>query len=295
MKTVRTSHLEIAFEREGPANGPPLLLLHGWPDGPRAWSEVAQRLRGAGFQTIIPWLRGSEPTRFLSTATLRYGAAVALAQDAIDLANALELPPFAVIGHDWGARAVFFMAALYPERLSALVSLGVSYSPGGSVRVPSFFQSRLFWYQWFQCTPGGAAAVRKAPVEFARFLWDTWSPPGWYDEREFEITAKTFSHPDWADVALSFYRSRWLPEEPADPVYAPLLERAAKIQEIHIPTLIVHGAADTCVAASESAGIEKFFPAGFRRVVLDGVGHFPQREAPDAVARAILDFLPSPS
>lgn len=231
----------------------------------------------------------------MSRDTLRYSAAVALTQDAIDLANTLELPRFAVIGHDWGARAVFFMAALYPERLSALVPLGVSCSPGGRVSVPSFPQSRRFSYQWFQCTHGGSAAVRESPVAFARFLWDTWSPPGWYDDREFEITAQTFSHPDWADLALSFYRSRWLPDEPADPYYATLLARAAKVQEIRVPTLIVHGAADTCVAASESAGIEEFFPSGFQRVVLDGVGHFPQREAPDAVARAILDFLPSPT
>jgi pimeloyl-ACP methyl ester carboxylesterase len=205
VNSVRTQFLEIFYEEDGPKNGPPVMLLHGWPDAPRGWDSVARKLRAAGWRTIIPCLRGTWPTRFLSESTPRFGGGVALAQDAIDLADALKIERFAVVGHDWGARAAYTMAALFPQRLSALAALALGYQPRGVFKVPGFEQSKRFWYQWFQCIDGGMQAIRKDPVGFARIQWDTWSPPGWFDELEFALTAESFSHPDW--VAITKNRS----------------------------------------------------------------------------------------
>src|ERR1700722_5797179 len=136
MASIQTSVLEIAYEESGPHNGTPVILLHGWPDAPCGWSNVAKRLSAAGWRTIIPYLRGSQPTRFLSPNTSRFGAGVALAQDAMDLADAPRLKRFAVVGHDWGARAAYTMAALYPERLSAIACLALAYQPHAVFNVP---------------------------------------------------------------------------------------------------------------------------------------------------------------
>ncbi|MGI4865216.1 MAG: alpha/beta fold hydrolase [Janthinobacterium lividum] len=293
MPTVRTELLAIAYEEGGPADGPPVLLLHGWPDAARGWAAVAQRLQAAGWRTIIPYLRGTAPTQFLDPHTPRIGAGVALAQDAIDLLDALHLDQVAVVGHDWGARAAYTLAALFPERITAIATLALAYQPHGRFTLPGFAQSRLFWYQWFQCTEAGAAAVRQDPAGFARIQWDTWSPPGWFNEAEFAATAAHFNEPDWAAITLHAYRSRWLPGEATDPRYEALQQRLHETEHLTVPTLLIQGAADTCDAPQESEGLDQYFTAGYRRLLLEGVGHFPHREAPDAVATAILQLLAS--
>ena len=291
MPTVRTELLDIAYEAGGPTDGLPVLLLHGWPDAPRGWSAVAPHLHAAGYRTISPYLRGTAPTQFLDPNTPRVGSGVALAQDAIDLLDALGLDRVAVVGHDWGARAAYTLAALYPERVTAIATLALAYQPRGRFTLPDFAQSRLFWYQWFQCTEAGAAAVRQNPVGFARSQWDTWSPPGWFDEAEFAATAAHFSAPDWAAITLNAYRSRWLPAEATDPRYEALQQRLHETEHLAIPTLMLQGAADTCDSPSESAGLDQYFTAGYQRLVLEGVGHFPHREAPPQVARAVIAHL----
>jgi pimeloyl-ACP methyl ester carboxylesterase len=136
---------------------------------------------------------------------------VALAQDALDLADALSLETFAVLGHDWGARVAYTLAALFPERVTAIAALALAYQPRGQFSVPSFDQSRRFWYQWFMCTDTGAEAVRKDPIGFARIQWETWSPSGWFDDAEFDLTAESFSSPDWVEISLNAYRAVLLP------------------------------------------------------------------------------------
>src|SRR5215469_204887 len=264
MNSVRTAVLEISYEEIGAKDGPPVLLLHGWPDAPRGWTKVAGRLHAKGWRTIIPYLRGSRPTRFLSQDTPRVGAGVALAQDAIDLADALNLDRFAVVGHDWGARAAYFMAAL-----------SVAYQPRGEFPVPNFEQSRRFWYQWFQCTEGGLEAVRKDPIGFARIQWDTWSPPGWFDEAEFAATSETFLGPDWVAIMLNAYRARWMSGEAKDARYDVLLSTLRGVERLSTPTLMIHGASDFCVGPRESEGLDELFTGGYLRLVLEGVGHFP--------------------
>src|SRR5882762_1974848 len=291
MNRIRTDILEIAFEEGGPLDGIPVLLLHGWPDAPRGWNDVSQRLHADGYRTIAPFLRGSSPTEFLLKETPRVGAGVALVQDAIDLADALGLKNFSVLGHDWGARVAYALAALFPERVTAIAGLALAYQPRGQFSVPSFAQSRRFWYQWFMCTDGGAAAVRKDPIGFARIQWETWSPSGWFDTAEFARTAESFSSPDWAAITLNAYRARWLQGEAWDSRYDALQNRLAEVEYLRTPTLMIQGLSDYCDSPNESEGLESFFTGGYRRVVLENVGHFPHREAPALVADAVLDHF----
>jgi pimeloyl-ACP methyl ester carboxylesterase len=291
VKSICTELLEIAFEQAGPENGRPVLIIHGWPDAPRGWNPVASRLHLAGWCTFVPYLRGSGPTRFLSSATPRVGAGVALAQDAIDLADALGLDRFAVVGHDWGARAAYTLAALFPDRVTSIAALSLAFQPRAIFRVPSFEQSRRFWYQWFQCVDGGVEKIKSHPTGFARIQWDTWSPPGWFSEDEFAKTAERFRNPDWPAITLNAYRSRWLSGEAWDSRYDELKRRLGEIEKISTPTLMIQGGSDFCDPPSESEGLESHFTGEYERLVLEGIGHFPHREAPEAVASALLRHL----
>ncbi len=297
MQQISTPVLKIAYEIAGPPDGPAVLLLHGWPDDIRAWRGVAPSLHAAGLRTIIPFLRGCGETAFLSDTTIRDGRAVALAQDAIDLANGLGIQTLAVAGHDWGSRAAYTLAALFPERITHVVGIALSFQPRGEFKIPSFPQARRFWYQWFMALDRGAEAVRADPTGFARIQWDTWSPSGWFDNTEFEITSRSFANPDWVDVTLNAYRTRWR-SEITDPRYDHLQQKLKQIETLATPTVMIQGGSDFCDGPAESEGMERFFTAGYQRIVLDGVGHFPPRESPAAVSKAILAHLsssPSPS
>jgi pimeloyl-ACP methyl ester carboxylesterase len=291
MNRVRTDILEIAFEEGGPPDAAPVLLLHGWPDAPRGWNEVSRRLQAEGFRTIAPFLRGSTPTRFLSQETPRVGAGVTLAQDALDLADALGLESFAVLGHDWDAREAYILVALFPQGVMAIAALALAYQPRGTFSIPAFDQSRRFWYQWFMCTDGGAAAVRKDPIGFARLQWETWSPSGWFDDGEFARTAESFSSPDWAAITLNAYHARWRQGEVWDSRYDALQRRLGEVEYLQTPTLMIQGLFDCCDSPHESEGLEAFFTGSYRCLVLKNVGHFPHREAPGLVAEAVLHHL----
>lgn len=292
MKTVRSEVLEIAFEEGGPEGGRPVLLLHGWPDAPQGWKKVAAKLNEAGWCTITPYLRGSGATRFLSDETPRVGSGIALAQDAVDLADALGLGRFAVVGHDWGARVAYMLAAAFPERITSVVGLALAFQPGGRFAVPSFEQSRRFWYQWLMCVDAGADKIAADPVGFARIQWETWSPAGWFDDAEFEETARSFANPDWVAITLNAYRSRWCEGEAWDARYDALRERISKVEKLSTPTLMIQGGSDFCDAPDESEGMEAlFFTGRYKRLLIDGTGHFPHREAPEVVAAAVLGHL----
>jgi pimeloyl-ACP methyl ester carboxylesterase len=157
--------------------------------------------------------------------------------------------------------------------------------------MPDFEQARSFWYQWLMYVDEGAEAVRRDPVGFARIQWDTWSPPGWFDDEEFEATSSSFRNPDWVAVTLQAYRSRFLPDEVRDPRYATLEQRLGEVEVLDVPTLMIQGGSDFCDRPSASAGMERYFSGGYRRTVLDGVGHFPHREAPGDVADLVLDHF----
>jgi pimeloyl-ACP methyl ester carboxylesterase len=293
LQVEQTELLNIAFEAGGVSSGAPVFLLHGWPDAPASWKQVAVMLQYSGFRTILPWLRGSYPTEFRSKTTPRFAGAVAMAQDVIDLADRLGIEQFSVVGHDWGARIAYTLAALFPNRVRAITALALAFQPRGEFHLGTFAQSKQFWYQFFQCTPAGAAAVRRDPIGFARIQWETWSPEGWFNDEDFHLASKYFEHPDWAEITLNAYRSRYLEGESVDSRYDQLQAKLRDIEAIKVPTLMIQGASDLCDLPSASEGQEKYFPNGYERILLDGVGHFPHREASITVADAAIRFIRS--
>ncbi len=291
MPSVTTDVLDLAYAESGPPDGPVVVLGHGWPDAARAWGPVAERLAHAGRRVLVPDWRGTGATRFRFEDTVRDATAYALAQDTLDLVDALGIERFAFVGHDWGARVAYHLAALVPERLTSIAGLALAYAPRGAFPFPSFPQAQRWWYQLTMCVDAGAEAVRADPVGFARRQWETWSPPGWWDEAELEATAEVaFRHPDWPATTLNGYRTRWVADEPVDHRYDGLRERVAAVDHLVVPTLMIQGAADDCDPPSESEGLDDHFD-DYTRVVLDGTGHFPPREAPDVVADLLLEHL----
>lgn len=286
-----TPTLRIAYEDGGPKDGSPVLLLHGWPDDPRTYDAIAPALWVAGFRTIAPYLRGFGATSFLFDTTPRSGEMVAMAQDAIDLADSLGLKTFAVIGHDWGARIAYVLGAAFPERITRIAALSVGWAPG-ELATPSLEQVRNYWYQWFMATKRGKETVRRDPKAFARIQWETWAPHGWFSEADFAATANSFENPDWPAITLHSYTVRW-GEADKDPRYRDLDSRAMAAQSISVPTLMIQGGADGVTLAATTDGKDKYFTGGYRRVVLDGVGHFPTREKPKAVNKLLLAFFNS--
>ena len=289
MPFVETPTLKIAYEAGGPASGTPLLLLHGWPDDVRTYDRVVPALHGAGFRTVAPYLRGFGATSFLSKDKMRSGEMVAMAQDAIDLADAFNLGNFAVIGHDWGARIAYALAILVPRRVTRMVTMSVGWPPG-DLPTPSLKQARAYWYQWFMTTERGRQTVRSNGKAFARVQWENWSPPGWFDDAEFEQTAGSFDNPDWPEITWHSYSVRW-GEADKDPSYADLDRLVAAAQSISVPTLIIQGGADAVTLPESTENKDKYFGGGYARHVIAGAGHFPAREAPETVNKLILDFL----
>jgi pimeloyl-ACP methyl ester carboxylesterase len=289
MPSITTEVLEIAYDASGV--GPPVLLLHGWPDAARGFRALSDRLNAGGWQTIVPDLRGSGQTSFRDSGAIRDGQAAALTNDAIDFLDALGLDRVHVVGHDWGARVAYNLAALVPERVASITALALAFQPLAEFSMPNFDQARAFWYQWLMCLDDGAEAVRHDPIGFARIQWGTWSPPGWFDEAEFAATADSFTNPDWVEITLNAYRARFRPGEPSDPRYDDIRDRLASVSTIDVPTLMIQGGSDFCDLPSASVGLDSHFTAGYRREVLDDVGHFPHREAPGRVAQLIEAHL----
>ncbi len=290
---VRTPRLEIAYAAEGPPSGPVVVLLHGWPDDASTWSLVAALLASQGFRVIAPYLRGCGPTRFLNEHTSRSGQLSALGQDVVDLVDALGLDRVALVGHDWGARAAAIAATELQSsgRVSHLVLLSVGYGTNDPAQTLPLTQVHHYWYHWYMALPRGAALVRDDRRALTRYIWDIWGAPGWrLPDDEFEIIARSFDNPDWADVVLHSYRHRWGLAE-GDTAYAGLEQRLVPAPTVWVPTLVLHGDADRCNDPSTSAGKERFFAGPYHRVLLPGVGHFPQREAADLTAVALLSWL----
>jgi pimeloyl-ACP methyl ester carboxylesterase len=295
LRTVTTPLLEVACFDLGDPAAPAVLLLHGWPDDARTWSAVAPVLTGAGYRVLAPYLRGYGPTRFRADSTPRSGQLAALGQDVIDLIEALELPAVALVGHDWGARAAAVATAALQAsgRVTHMAMLSVGYGTSDPNQTLSLKQMQNYWYHWLMALPRGLALVRDEREAFARHLWQVWSPNWRCSEAEFAATVASFDNPDWAEVAIHYYRHRWGFAE-GDARYAALEARLTPAPQITVPALMLHGADDACNDPATSAGKEGLFEAPYRRVVLDGVGHFPQREAPVAVAREVLALLSAP-
>jgi len=293
LQSVRTPLLETAYLTAGPDSGFPVVLIHGWPDDARTWDRVTEAMAAAGLRTIAPYLRGFGPTRFLDGGTPRSGQLSALGQDLIDFVAALRLDRFALVGHDWGARAAAIATTELQAggRVTHLVMLSVGYGTNDPGQALPLRQIQNYWYHWYLALPRGADLVRSHRRELTRYMWDIWGAPGWtIADDEFDLTAESFENPDWAEIVLSSYRHRWGHAE-GDPQYAPLERRLNPAPIVAVPTLVLHGEADPCNNPITSAGKERYFSSRYARKLLAGVGHFPQREAAEAVGHEILAWL----
>lgn len=285
-----TDRLDIAYLEWNPQGDRTAILLHGWPDSPECWKAVAPVLAEAGYRVLAPALRGFAPTRFRDAATPRSGQLSALGRDLLDFIDVLELQQPALIGHDWGARAAANACGLRDGVASQLVLLSVGYGTNAPDQPMSLQQARNYWYHWLMATPRGVHVVQEEREAFTRMMWDTWAPEGWYAPADFEEAERAFQGEDWAEIVLHSYRHRWGFAE-GDPAYAEDEARLNPAPGLAVPTLVLHGGADTCNHPDSSKGREAFFQGRYERQVLDGVGHFPQREAPQAVAETVLGFL----
>ena len=285
-KSVKTPLLEVAYEESGPANGRPVLLLHGWPDDVRTWDAVAPELAADGYRVLAPYLRGFGPTRFRDPGTMRSGQYTAVAQDAAGFLTAVGVSRAVVAGHDWGCRAGYVMAAAWPERVERLVAISAGHD---AIRDPSELapaQVRQYWYQWFLGHADGPKAFTKDRRALCRELWRVWSPGWHFDAATFDRTAAAWDNPDWVAVTVQSYRHRWR-AAPGDDRYADLEDLMGGPPTITVPTTVLHGADDGASLPEGSAGQGHLFAGGYRREVLPGVGHFVPRENPEAVLDAI--------
>ena len=293
LRELKTPTLRLAYEDSGPQQGEPLLLVHGWPDSPRAWDKVLPSLHAAGYRTLAPYLRGYGPSTFrdriFGRNPRRTGQAVAFAQDMIDLLDGLHIDRVHYIGHDWGARTAHALSALFPHRLKSAVTLSVPFEPQPA-RPPKLPQAKAFWYQWLLCSNPGKIIFTGDPIAYGKAQWDSWSPAGWYTSADFAAASKSWQGKDFKAVVLHGYRSRW-GHAPLDPNYAVLQDRFNATRTLSIPTLLLHGMEDGCELAETTDGAGRYFTGGYKRILLDGVGHFPHRENPAAVAEAILAHL----
>ena len=289
---VRTPVLEIAYEQHGPPGATPVILLHGFPYDPRVFDAVVPLLSGAGLRTIVPYLRGYGPTRFLSERTRRSGQQGAIGQDLIEFLDALGLDKALLAGFDWGGRAACIVSALWPQRVRGLVTCcGYQVQDLSQPTRPyDPEQERRFWYQYYFCTERGRAGLADKRVEISRLLWKLWSPTWPFDEAAFMRTAASFDNPDFVDVAIHSYRHRH-GQAGGDPDYAAIEERLAKLPAIGVPSIALHGSDDGVHPPQMSLGHEKYFTSRYERRVLEGVGHNPPLEAPRDFARAVTDLL----
>lgn len=218
---------------------------------------------------------------------MRSGQIGAFGKDLADLLDALDLTNAVLVGHDWGARAAYVVGALFPDRVERIVAISAGYATGRPDAPVPWDLAHAYWYEWFVATERGRRAMHANRRDFCRYLWTTWSPRWSFGEDEFEQTARSWDNDDWPLITVHAYLHRWA-EAQGDPAYAEIERLLAEPVPVLRPTLVIHGSEDADNLPFTSLGHEDLFPAGYRRVLLDGVGHFPPREAPDQVAQAIL-------
>lgn len=292
IQNIKTPTLTVAYEEHGPATGDPILLLHGFPYSPRGYDDIAPALAARGYRVIVPFLRGYGPTRFNSPDTLRSGQQAALAQDLLDLMDALALPKAALCGYDWGGRAACIVAALWPERVRCLVT-GDGYNlqniPGSTQPQAPETEHRL-WYQYYFHTPRGVEGLTKNRRDLCELLWKLWSPTWAKGPERYPLSAPAFDNPDFVEVVIHSYRHRFM-YAPGDPALAWMEEALTRQPSISVPTISLCGADDGVGPAEEIDEDIEHFSGFYERRVLAGVGHNIPEEAPEATLKALLDLL----
>lgn len=290
LRSIEAGSLRIGYYEAGPTDGAPVILLHGWPYDIHMFVDVAPQLAAAGFRVIVPYLRGYGTTRFLSADTPRNGQQSAVAVDIIALMDALKIPAATVAGCDWGARTACIMAALWPERVKALVSVSgylIGSQEAGKAPLPP--QAELqWWYQYYFATERGRAGYEKNRHDFAKLIWQLASPKWNFDTATFERSAVAFENPD--HVAITVHNYRWrLGLAEGEAKYQALENRLAQAPVIGVPTITLEGDANGAPHPEPAAYAKKFSGRYEHRLVSGGIGHNLPQEAPEAFAQAVLD------
>ena len=292
LKYITAGVLEIAYHEAGPAQGPPVFLMHGFPYDIHTYAEVAPLLAAAGCRAIVPYLRGFGPTRFLRDDTPRSGEQAALGADLLALMDALQIPRAVLAGYDWGGRAACVVAALWPERCAGLVSFN-SYNIQDIARAmePDTPENeRSLWYQYYFHSERGRAGLAKDRRGVTKLLWRLWSPTWVFDDATFERSAAAFDNPDFVDVVIQSYRHRFA-LVPGDPAYADIDRRLAAQPAIAVPTITFDGADDGVRPAADASAHAHHFSGPRSHRIVPGVGHNMPQEAPDIFVKAVLELV----
>ncbi|MET0271617.1 MAG: alpha/beta hydrolase [Phenylobacterium sp.] len=289
LRQVDAGLLNIGYVEAGPAMGPPVILLHGWPYDIHSYEDVAPILAAAGYRVIVPFLRGYGTTRFLSADTVRNGQQSVLALDVIALMDALKIPRATIAGFDWGARTADIVAALWPERCRALVSVsGYLIGSQAANTAPLPPKAELsWWYQFYFATERGRLGYERNRDDFARLIWQTASPRWAFDDATFARSAAAFANPDHVAIVIHNYRWR-LGLAQGEPRYDELERRLATAPVIGVPTITLEGDANGAPHPDPAAYAGKFSGPYSHRLIDGGIGHNLPQEAPKAFAKAVI-------
>ena len=295
LKQIDAGLLNVGYAEAGPADGPVAILLHGWPYDIHSFVDVAPLLASAGYRVIVPYLRGYGTTRFLSDATVRNGQQSVVALDIVALMDALRIEKATLAGYDWGARTADIIAALWPERCRALVSVSgylIGSQEAGKAPLPPKAELQ-WWYQYYFATERGRAGYDKYRHDFARLIWQIASPKWDFDEATFDRSAAAFDNPDHVAIVIHNYRWR-LDLAKGESKYEDLEKRLAAAPVITVPTITLEGDANGAPHPDDPSAYAKKFSGKYaHRTIKGGVGHNLPQEAPQAFAEAVIDVVES--
>ncbi len=291
LKHIDAGLLNVAYAEAGPSDGPPVILLHGWPYDIHSFVDVAPMLASAGYRALVPYLRGYGTTRFLSGESFRNGQPSALAVDAVDFMNALKIEKAHLAGFDWGARTTDIVAALWPERVKSLVSVSgylIGSQEAGKMPLPPKAELQ-WWYQFYFATERGRIGYEKSRHDFNKLIWQLASPKWNFDDATFDRSAAAFDNPDHVDIVIHNYRWR-LGLADGERKYDDLEKRLAAAPTIDVPTITLEGDANGAPHLEPGLYAGKFTGRYEHRHIEAGIGHNLPQEAPSAFAQAIIDL-----
>jgi pimeloyl-ACP methyl ester carboxylesterase len=290
LKQIDAGLLNVGYAEAGPANGPVVILLHGWPYDIHSYVDVAPLLASAGYRVIVPYLRGYGTTRFLSGETVRNGQQSVIAVDVVALMDALKIDKATIAGFDWGARTACIMAALWPERCKAMVSVSgylIGNQEAGKMPLPPKAELQ-WWYQYYFATERGRAGYDKYRHDFSKLIWQIASPKWDFDDATFDRSAASFDNPDHVAIVIHNYRWR-LGLAEGERKYDDLERRLALAPVITVPTITLEGDANGAPHPEPSSYAKMFSGKYSHRTIAGGIGHNLPQEAPQAFAEAVVD------
>lgn len=290
LKQVDAGQLNVGYAEAGPADGPVVILLHGWPYDIYSFVDVAPLLAGAGYRVVMPYLRGYGTTRFLASETIRNGQQAVIATDIVALMDALKIQTAIIAGYDWGARTANIVAALWPERCRAMVSVsGYLIGSQETNKKPLPPKAELaWWYQFYFATERGRQGYESNRHDFAKLIWQLASPKWNFDDATFDRSAKAFNNPDHVDIVIHNYRWR-LGIAQGEPQYDALEKKLAAGPPISVPTITMEGDANGAPHPEPASYRQKFSGKYEHRTITGGIGHNLPQEAPQAFAQAVID------